>query len=84
MAVVVLISDLEPFPLAVGAIRGLAELGISRVQVAGDPLGHAIVAEGWALDPGTAVPSLLQFLDLPADTRVLHQLAHLAVHTATI
>lgn len=53
MAIAMLIAGPDAAEPMVGpdAAERLAELGISRIAVLSDPLGIAVVLEGWAFDP---------------------------------
>jgi hypothetical protein len=79
MLVVLLPSGVEP-SLTSDVIDKLAELGVTSLAVTRDDGEHAVVLEGWALDPdgaGAAASSLLA--SDAAELRWFSPLMHLSI-----
>ena len=87
MAVVMLVAGPGSSEPAIGpeAAERLAQLGITRVSLLGDPSGIGVVLEGWAFDPAAVdVAVRAMFLNGGAGVRVLREIEHIAVSiTAT-
>lgn len=81
MAVLVVLLPVATATFGTAVVRGLGELGVTRLELLGDGSSLAVVLEGWAFSPGHSTRAVLELLGMPDDSRVLHQLAHVAVHT---
>jgi hypothetical protein len=56
VAMLVLVTDVDPsVSLDTETAERLADIGVTNVAIVADDSTQAIVLEGWALDPATAV-----------------------------
>lgn len=79
MAVLAVLLPGDPAPLDARVVQGLADLGVTRLELLGDESSVAVVLEGWALSPRTAARAVLELLGDPPGARVLHTLVRVAV-----
>lgn len=83
LAVLVVLLPAGPAAFGTAVVRGLGELGVTSVELLGDSVSTAVVLEGWAFSPADSTTAVLDLLAAPDGSRVLNQLAHVAVHTAS-
>lgn len=80
--IVLLPSDEGDITLGPGPLKELAELGVTRVSVFRDSTSVGITLEGWAFQPQHQAARAAQILGAQPGTRMLHQVAEVAVEPA--
>jgi hypothetical protein len=86
MAIAMLVAGPDAGEPVVGpdAAERLAGLGVSRISLLQDPSGVGVVLEGWAFDLARIDEAVrAMFPDRKADVRVLREVEHVAVPTAS-
>lgn len=58
----------------------LTAFGVSHLSVLRDDVTVAVVLEGWSFDPSRSLDRVIEVLGTGSEVRVLHELAHVAVH----
>jgi hypothetical protein len=66
------------------AAERLARLGVTRIAVLADTSGIGVVLEGWAFAPADVEEAVrAMFPDGAAGARILHEIEHVAVSSAS-